>query len=65
MLGFSKENTIFGNSSCPDEINYNDPDEAISLLMAKRWGEVFNLSGLAGLPFTGKTGWNAFSSHCP
>ena len=33
--------------------------------MADRWGEVFDLSGLAGLPFTGKTGWDAFSSHCP
>jgi hypothetical protein len=26
---------------------------------------VFALSGLAGLPFVGKTGWEAFSSHCP
>ena len=26
---------------------------------------MFPLSGLAGLPFTGKTGWGAFSSHCP
>jgi hypothetical protein len=23
------------------------------------------LAGLAGFPFTGKTGWSAFSSHCP
>lgn len=23
------------------------------------------LSGLAGLPFVGKTGWGAFSSHVP
>ena len=26
---------------------------------------MFPLGGLAGLPFTGKTGWAAFSSHCP
>jgi len=26
---------------------------------------VFPLSGLAGMPFVGKTGWGAFSSHCP
>ena len=26
---------------------------------------MFPLSGLGGLPFTGRTGWNAFSSHCP
>ena len=24
---------------------------------------MFPLAGLAGLPFTGKTGWAAFSSH--
>lgn len=23
------------------------------------------MAGLAGLPFTGKSGFNAFSSHCP
>lgn len=26
---------------------------------------MFPLSGLAGFPFVGKTGWGAFSSHCP
>ena len=26
---------------------------------------MFPLGGLGGLPFTGKTGWGAFSSHCP
>ena len=26
---------------------------------------MFPLGGLAGFPFTGKTGWGAFSSHCP
>ena len=26
---------------------------------------MFPLAGLAGFPFTGKTGWHAFSSHCP
>jgi len=26
---------------------------------------VFPLAGLAGLPFTGKTGWGAFTSHVP
>ena len=23
------------------------------------------MSGLAGFPFVGKTGWGAFASHCP
>ena len=26
---------------------------------------MFPLGGLAGFPFTGQTGWGAFSSHCP
>lgn len=64
-LGFTAENTLFTDSSCPDEINHDDPDEDITSLLAKRWGEVFPLSGLGGLPFTGKTGWAAFSSHVP
>jgi len=33
--------------------------------MRERYGEVFPLGGLAGLPFTGKTGWGAFSHHVP
>jgi hypothetical protein len=64
-MGFTAENTLFADSSCPDEINHDDPDEDITSLFAKRWGEMFPLGGLAGLPFTGKTGWGAFSSHCP
>ena len=35
------------------------------MLFQQRWGGIFPLGGLAGLPFTGKTGWNAFSSHVP
>ena len=64
-LNFTAENTLFADSSCPDEINHDDPDEDITSQFSKRWGEVFPLAGLAGLPFTGKTGWGAFSSHCP
>jgi len=26
---------------------------------------VFTISGIGGLPFVGKTGWAAFSSHVP
>ena len=37
----------------------------MTLLFLERWGEIFPLSGLAGIPFTGKTGWHAFSSHVP
>ena len=64
-LGFSVENTLFADSSCPDEINHDDPDNSITSLFQQRWGEIFSLSGLAGVPFAGTTGWGAFSSHCP
>ena len=64
-MGFTDENTLFSDSSCPDEINHNDINEVIPSLFQRRWGQVFPLSGLGGLPFTGKTGWGAFSSHCP
>ena len=63
--GFTDENTLFADCSCPDEINHDNPDEDITSLMHARWGEMFPLGGLAGFPFTGKTGWGAFSSHCP
>ena len=62
--GFTDENTLFADSSCPDEINHDDPLEDITSLFQNRWGEIFPLAGLAGFPFTGKTGWGAFSSHC-
>ena len=63
--GFSDENTLFADSTCPDEINHADPTEDVTALYQRRWGELFPLGGLAGFPFTGKTGWGAFSSHCP
>ena len=64
-LGFNADNTLFADSSCPDEINHDDPDEDLTSLFSARWGEVFPLAGLAGLPFSGKTGWGAFTSHVP
>lgn len=64
-MGFTDDNTLYADSSCPDEINHDDPDEDLTSLFTRRWGEVFPLSGLAGMPFVGKTGWGAFSSHCP
>ena len=33
--------------------------------MQRRFGPEFNLGGLAGLPFTGKTGFGAFAAHVP
>jgi hypothetical protein len=65
QLGFTDDSTLFADSTCPDEINHADPSEDVTALYQKRWGELFPLGGLAGFPFTGKTGWSAFSSHCP
>ena len=64
-LGFNKNNTVFTFSSCPDELNHNNYKEDVTKIMAQRWGESFPLGGLAGIPFTGKTGWIAFSHHIP
>ena len=63
--GFTGDNTLFTDSSCPDELNHNDPENDVTSVFMPRWGEIFPLGGLAGFPFTGKTGWAAFSSHCP
>lgn len=57
--GFTKENTIFGTSTCPDEICRNNTE------FAKHYGENFIMGGLAGLPHTGLTGAIAFSHHTP
>ena len=63
--GFSTENTLYADSSCPDEINHDDETEDLPGLFHRFWGSIFPLSGLAGVPFAGKTGWAAFSGHCP
>lgn len=64
-LGFTDENTLFSESTCPDEVNHDNPTEDVTAMFQARWGEVFPLGGLAGMPFTGRTGWGAFSSHVP
>lgn len=61
--GYNDDNTLFAQSVCPDEVNHEEGD--VTDLFAKHWGEVFHMGGLAGLPFTGKTGFKAFSSHVP
>lgn len=57
------ENTLFAQSVCPDEINHEKGD--ITTLFSAHLGEVFHMGGLAGIPFTGKTGFTAFSHHVP
>ena len=54
MIGVTRKNTIFAQSICPDEINHRPTD--INKLISSHFGKVFHLGGLAGIPFTGKTG---------
>ena len=61
--GYTPANTLFAASTCPDEINYK-PYEMLDL-MTRRWGEMFQLGGLAGVPFVGRAGFGAMSHHVP
>ena len=66
--GYTPLNTILGSSLCSDEID----STALSLvrdlqntLTLQKDGGVFNLGGLGGVPFVGKSGFGAFLSHVP
>jgi len=62
-FGLTAKNTLFGSSTCPDEIN-SEPGGLVAL-MEDAWGEVFPMGGISGVPFAGKTGFMAFSHHVP
>ena len=56
-LGIGSSKTLLASSVCPDEVNtslYN---------LDSVFGPAFTMGGLAGMPFTGKTGFGAFRSH--
>merc|ERR1712217_208976 len=61
--GMVAENTLFGMSTCPDEIN--NRKGSLTNMMSEHWGEFFPLGGISGAPFVGKTGFGAFSAHVP
>mmetsp|Transcript_25714 Transcript_25714/g.67999 ORF Transcript_25714/g.67999 Transcript_25714/m.67999 type:complete len:410 (-) Transcript_25714:187-1416(-) len=61
--GYTKDNTLFATSTCPDEVN-SKPGELIDILK-NRFGENFALGGLAGVPFTGRAGFAAYAHHAP
>lgn len=61
--GFTTRNTLYGQSLCVDEANHGSGE--LSDQMRHVWGHVFNLGGVAGIPFVGKTGFTAFSHHVP
>lgn len=57
---WTPEDILYAQSVCPDEINHEEGD--ITDLLSKHLGEVFHLGGLGGIPFSGKTGFAAFST---
>jgi len=61
--GYTPQNTIYAHSMCPDEIN--SKAQELVFLMQNQWGEAFSLGGLGGLPFAGKSGFEAFLHHTP
>jgi len=62
-LGICPDNTIFGQSICPDEINNEKGD--LAFIMKQHWGSCFPMGGIGGAPYVGKTGFMAFSNHVP
>ena len=61
--GMDPDNTIYGQSICPDEINNEKGD--LAEIMKEYWGEVFPMGGIGGAPYVGKTGFGAFAHHVP
>lgn len=62
-MGLDDANTLFSHSVCPDEINHEPGD--ITEALRSHFGTHFSLGGLAGIPFSGKTGFAAYASHVP
>jgi len=59
-LGFMRESTLVCVATCRDEISQSKVDHVREL-----WGLSFNLAGLAGMTFAGKTGFGAALQHAP
>ena len=58
--GFSHANTIASVSVCRDEMT-----GSLLNLVEEKWGDVFNMSSLAGMLWLGKTGFSAAHQHSP
>ncbi len=59
-LGFVADRTLAAVSICRDELTQH-----VTADVERRWGPVFALGGLGGLPSLGRTGWGACLSHVP
>lgn len=63
-----REDTLYGTSICPDEVNTKPGVLSLATALQNNVSDqngVFALGGLAGLPFVGISGMQAFLSHCP
>mmetsp|Transcript_16887 Transcript_16887/g.38715 ORF Transcript_16887/g.38715 Transcript_16887/m.38715 type:complete len:315 (-) Transcript_16887:71-1015(-) len=58
--GYNGENTLLATSLCCDELARQLEDD-----FNRIYGNNFNLGGLAGFPFAGKTGFGAMAAHIP
>lgn len=58
--GYNGESTLLATSLCCDELARQLEDDFNGI-----YGHNFNLGGLAGFPFAGKTGFGAMSAHIP
>ena len=58
--GYDGENTLLATSLCCDELARQLEDDFNGI-----YGNNFNLGGLAGFPFAGKTGFGAMAAHIP
>ena len=61
--GILPDNTLFAQSICPNEINRTNG--GIANVFTQYFGDCFHMGGLAGIPFTGSTGFASFSHHVP
>ena len=58
--GFSADNTLACVGVCRDELCQSLTDK-----IRKMWGETYDLSGLAGMPWVGRTGYASARRHAP
>ena len=65
-LNIGEDNLLYAQSVCPDEINHHrEGCITTDFINTFGRGKCFHLGGLGGIPFTGKTGWGAFTHHIP
>ena len=57
------ENTLFASSVCVDEINHTVT--SLNDRLADYWKQCFYMGGLGGIPFSGRTGYKAYTHHMP